>query len=138
MLRVLCRLIVAATVLGSCTRPAPTITVLGTVVSASGKQALTLFAVVQGGILDDYLALNLSEPLAPYLEEQTVASFARASAMRVFWMQTGQPVVVANDLAGTVFAYGRASQLVMCRHPDRCPELLANAPPVALAKYSSD
>lgn len=131
-------LLVAATALGSCTRPVPTTTVLGTFVSPDGKQVLTLFAVVPGSILDDYLALNLSKVGGQYSSEETVASFSRASEMRVFWKQTGRPAAVAKDLAGTIFAYGKASRLIVCRQVDHCPSMSADGPFATVAKYPSD
>lgn len=124
-----------AIALSGCTRPASTTTVLGTIVSPTGKQALTLFAVVPGSILDDYLALNLSEPGAPYSEKQTVASLSRVTDMRAFWTRTGRPVLAARDLAGTVFAHGKASQLMVCRRVETCPKMPANSPRITVATY---
>ena len=43
-----------------CSSPEPTVKTVGSAVSADGKRVLTLYAVVPGSILDDYLALNLA------------------------------------------------------------------------------
>lgn len=120
---------------GSCTKPAPTVTALGSVVSADGKRALTLFTVVPGGILDDYLALNLSKPGASYSEHQTMASFSRASALRVFWAATGQPAVTGLHLEGAIFKYGKSSLLVVCGYPNPCPSLPTNARQVYIDEF---
>ena len=93
--------------------------------------------VVPGSTLDDYLALNLSKPGAPYSEQQTVASLSEASEIRVFWTRRGRPVLMARQLTGTVFTYGKVSRLMVCEHLDHCPSLPADALHVAVAKYPS-
>ena len=110
----------------------------GTAVSPDGKKALTLFAVVQGSILDDYLALNLAEPGALYSEGKTVASFSRATELRAFWTPTGQPVLVARNLTGTIFSYGKSSRLIVCQDGQSCPELRDNSPHLTMAGYPKD
>ena len=131
-------LLATAITLNSCTGSQPTTTVVGTAVSPDGRQALTLFAVVPGSILEDYLALNLSQPGAPYSERQTLASFSSASELRAFWAQTGRPVIVARALTGTVFPAGKAARLVVCRDGHNCPNLEANAPRVSVRSYPSE
>lgn len=111
----LCLLLATGVALNGCADPPPATKVVGTVKSPDGKQALTLFAVVPGSILDNYLAVNISEPGAPYSEAQTVASFSDATELRAFWTQTGQPVITAGAMTGTTFPLGKDCGLVVCQ-----------------------
>lgn len=118
--------------LNSCTDAPPTTTVVGTTKSPDGKKALTVFAVVPGSILDDYLAVNISEPGAPYSEAQTVASFSDATELRAYWTQTGQPVLTVGAMTGTILPLERTSGSVVCQDDYKCPKRPVNNPSVAV------
>ena len=121
-----------------CSSPEPTVKTVGSAVSADGKRVLTLYSVVPGSTLEDYLALNLARPGGTYSPEDTLASFSEASKLRVFWTQTGRPTLIATRLEGVVFVRGKPTELLLCESVQNCPAPDAKRKPIAIERYPTD
>ena len=121
-----------------CSSPEPTVRTVGRAVSADGKRVLTLYAVVPGSILDDYLALNLARPGANYSAEDTVASFSEVSDLRIFWTRTEKPALHAKRLEGVVFVHGKPSELLLCESLSECLVSDPKDVPVTIDRYPTD
>ena len=90
----------------------PDARLIGKVESPDGKRELSLYYVVPGSILDEYLVLNVAPRGEPYAPDDSVATFAKANDLRAYWAADGRPVIVVKAMDGGIRE--RVPELSVC------------------------